>query len=325
MPYENEWSARIEDPSNFKKFRRQNDKFGNGIHVIWGIDKNSTKVQAIRFDKDKFKSKTDVRDWLKKHEYKAILVENNTSKKFSEIYESYNMSIPSYLSSKMVFDYKKDYNDPNVALFTYVVNGRGKNLDASKFPAIYSFEMDIMIPVGATGWMRTKDPKLKHDFQSKADLIEFLVNVNTTVLKRGGRFLKTSLDCLKRLLGPLNEQDEDKFIPKSEIVEFKLMINKDEQDSQKIISEIRSFIRDLKQKFLQQWRKDRDEWKRKTAHGKYDPDLLPEPIQKLAEIEIEYEPDVILLTIRIEDEEQSELFIKKFKEKVDNIGFWDEF
>ena len=86
MPYPNEWSARLEDPDKFDHFRRKNDKLGSGVDVIFGIlpagsDEEGkrggrVKIQAIRFKKDKFKSKEDVKDWLKKHDKEAIMVES---------------------------------------------------------------------------------------------------------------------------------------------------------------------------------------------------------------------------------------------------------
>ena len=67
-PYPHEHSARLAPPSKFKRFRRQNNKFGRGVHVIWGIRKEhqSPIVQAIRFDSSKFSEQQAVA-WLKKH------------------------------------------------------------------------------------------------------------------------------------------------------------------------------------------------------------------------------------------------------------------
>jgi len=68
-PYPNEHSARLNDPQKYKKIRRENNKFGDGIHVIWGIkDDGTVEIQAIRFDKKKFTPEA-AKKWLKDHGY----------------------------------------------------------------------------------------------------------------------------------------------------------------------------------------------------------------------------------------------------------------
>jgi hypothetical protein len=71
MPYPNEHSARIKDPSQFKVFRR--GKFAPGIYAIFGKkdSKSPMEVQAIRFDKHKF-TPEQAKEWLRKHGYKWI-------------------------------------------------------------------------------------------------------------------------------------------------------------------------------------------------------------------------------------------------------------
>jgi len=74
-PYPNEHSARINNPDKYKRIRRENDAFGDGIHVLWGITTNNkVEVQAIRFDSDKFTVK-QAKDWLKENNYKPISFE----------------------------------------------------------------------------------------------------------------------------------------------------------------------------------------------------------------------------------------------------------
>ncbi|MEM4260890.1 MAG: hypothetical protein QXG00_06640 [Candidatus Woesearchaeota archaeon] len=76
MPYPNEHAARINNPSKYSKFRRQNDRFGKGIHVIWGVPKRGggVEVQSIRFDKNRF-SVAEAYKWLSNHNYKVIKFE----------------------------------------------------------------------------------------------------------------------------------------------------------------------------------------------------------------------------------------------------------
>lgn len=67
-PYPNEHACRILSPDGWDRVRRQNDKFGSGIHAIWGIKDNKSELQAIRFDKSKF-TPAQAKKWCKDHEY----------------------------------------------------------------------------------------------------------------------------------------------------------------------------------------------------------------------------------------------------------------
>lgn len=76
-PYPSEHSARIADPDRFDEFRRENDKFGSGIHAIWGIIKGpprKAELQAIRFDAKKF-TVAAAKAWLKEHDYDPLAFE----------------------------------------------------------------------------------------------------------------------------------------------------------------------------------------------------------------------------------------------------------
>ena len=82
-PYANEHAARISDPGGYEKIRRQNDKFGSGVHAIWGIDKEGkTALQSIRFSADQFTA-DDAKKWLSDHDYKTIEFAAATGKSFN--------------------------------------------------------------------------------------------------------------------------------------------------------------------------------------------------------------------------------------------------
>lgn len=70
-PYPNEHAYRIHPPARYKRFRRQNNKFGQGVDAIWGVRKDNDKVelQAIRFKTSKFPTAASARKWLKDHDY----------------------------------------------------------------------------------------------------------------------------------------------------------------------------------------------------------------------------------------------------------------
>ena len=75
MPYENEHAFRVNDPNKYKYFRRENDAFGDGISVIWGITEDKeVEIQAIRFDKEKW-TIDEARKWMENHKIKAIEIE----------------------------------------------------------------------------------------------------------------------------------------------------------------------------------------------------------------------------------------------------------
>ncbi|RJR09987.1 hypothetical protein C4588_04160 [Candidatus Parcubacteria bacterium] len=84
MPYLNEHAARLMDPNRFdpNSFRRENDKFGEGIHAIFGKFKGekAMTLQAIRFDAKKFTAE-EARSWLKEHEYEPLEFEEATAEK----------------------------------------------------------------------------------------------------------------------------------------------------------------------------------------------------------------------------------------------------
>ncbi len=75
-PFPEEHAARIRSPNLYKRFRRQNNAFGSGVDVIYGVRKDNDKVevQAIRFKTSKF-TVAQARAWLKSHDYTATIFE----------------------------------------------------------------------------------------------------------------------------------------------------------------------------------------------------------------------------------------------------------
>jgi hypothetical protein len=75
MPLPSEHSARLQDPARYERFRRENDKFGPGIHAVWGITGDgSAELQAIRFDAATF-SEAQARAWLEEHGHTPLVFE----------------------------------------------------------------------------------------------------------------------------------------------------------------------------------------------------------------------------------------------------------
>lgn len=83
-PYPNEHAARMKSPDGYKRMRRQNDKFGPGIHAIFGVtDEDKTELQAVRFDREKFTA-AEAKVWLKEHDMKPAGFEPATEKTIAE-------------------------------------------------------------------------------------------------------------------------------------------------------------------------------------------------------------------------------------------------
>ena len=75
---ENEFRWRVVEPSRYDdaSFRHVKDKFGKGVGAIFGCPSGKyrggkcsvgVEIQALRFDKETFKDKTQVRKWLDDH------------------------------------------------------------------------------------------------------------------------------------------------------------------------------------------------------------------------------------------------------------------
>jgi hypothetical protein len=94
MPYPNEHAARITDPDQYDDIRRQNDKFGKGIHAIWGIKEgqDEPELQAIHFDAEMF-TPDEARAWLKEHKYEPIEFEEATGEEVATEQDFYRRVI----------------------------------------------------------------------------------------------------------------------------------------------------------------------------------------------------------------------------------------
>lgn len=83
-PYPNEHAARLRDPDRYSSFRRDNDAGGDGIDFIYGIlDDDSSELQAIRFDKDRF-TPAQAKAWLSDNNFDAISFEEATGERAVE-------------------------------------------------------------------------------------------------------------------------------------------------------------------------------------------------------------------------------------------------
>lgn len=97
--YPNEHAGRQTDPKQYDRIRRENNKFGSGIHAIWGIKGDKVELQSVRFDKTKF-SPAQAKEWLGKHKFKTS-IEPATEKKeslqkYKRIFNEKNSSLDDF-------------------------------------------------------------------------------------------------------------------------------------------------------------------------------------------------------------------------------------
>lgn len=68
---ENTFRVRQENPDKYEKFRVK--EITEGVKFVFGKvkGKDEWEVQSVIFDKEKFKTKEEVRKWCKEHDLKA--------------------------------------------------------------------------------------------------------------------------------------------------------------------------------------------------------------------------------------------------------------
>ena len=81
-PYPNEHAARLRDPDQYDSFRRSNDRGGNGIDFIFGINdgEDGADLQSIRFRLSEFTA-SEARDWLSENDYEVLEFEEATGER----------------------------------------------------------------------------------------------------------------------------------------------------------------------------------------------------------------------------------------------------
>jgi hypothetical protein len=75
MAYPNDHIAEVREEERYVELERENDRFGDGIDVVWGVLPENKKgprggkveIQSLRFDSRSF-SKADVTAWLDRHD-----------------------------------------------------------------------------------------------------------------------------------------------------------------------------------------------------------------------------------------------------------------
>ena len=167
-PYPNEHAARINNPDKYVRMRRENNAFGNGIDVIWGIlEDESAEVQAIRFDSDIF-TPAQARAWLEDHNYNYIEFEEASGEEKISKHKKDKLNMP--------YPVKSGYGN------------QVKDVDLSKrivqiIPNTYFYideDLDMLIPgvskrsISQRGAHSEATAKIKHQLDHKL-LAEYVV------------------------------------------------------------------------------------------------------------------------------------------------------
>jgi len=202
---ENQWRYRLQDPSLFEKDSFRTKEFGKGVSAILGKKKNTGKweIQALRFDKDKFKTRKEVENWLKEHEYKSLI------------------TLHSNIISK---SYIQDTNKIEFIGVTSDITG-GTGIDENKLPDIVA-KHNQMIQRWKQGDMTAKPilitDKFDHDIRSlkdvigyvdKLDAVEFISPIDGR--KHKGIKVSAEVEPTYRSKFDLIKQFSISFIPKS--------------------------------------------------------------------------------------------------------------
>ena len=134
----------------YPEYRYAKNKFGDGIHVLWGIDENGkVHVASIKFDKDKFRG-DDARYWLKEHDYVLQwFVDAEEETKIGDNMEKGNMEECQNLeglSDKMLME-KDPENNLSGKLQKYKEIYHATNIPIKKFnkrrPTFFTGSLDL--------------------------------------------------------------------------------------------------------------------------------------------------------------------------------------
>lgn len=157
MPYPNEHAARIHNPDKYKRIRRENDKFGKGIHAIWGVkDDNSVEVQAIRFDKTKFSPK-ECKKWLTDNDYSPVEFEPASEEESSKSNGDF--------STTELLEYNAEQNQP--LKFSFLAQTEGEYTGMSG--KTLEYRLEHLEPAANTLIGATIKDDVTHSYARKED------------------------------------------------------------------------------------------------------------------------------------------------------------
>jgi hypothetical protein len=143
----NYWAYRVRDPDEYEKDTFRTIKITDGVLAIVARKKGAktTSVQALRFDKSKFKIKEDVQEWLNKHpSFKASGNDCNCV----------NLMLNGVIEFFEDKDLPKDLNTNN----TNITYDNMINEEHIEVPVTEDSTVEENAPVENAGWVVPKNP-----------------------------------------------------------------------------------------------------------------------------------------------------------------------
>lgn len=150
MPFKNEHSARIINPSKFEENSFRSKEIAPGIRIIVGKLKgqNTTSVQTYRFDSKKFSPK-QAKEWIKKHNIKNIDFEESTGE---------NMRKANDVIEGKIFDFFRKNPHPKDEKFHKFIESLGKEHSKGE-EAVYAIIGDLISGGKSKGKLNKVNPK----------------------------------------------------------------------------------------------------------------------------------------------------------------------
>lgn len=150
MPFKNEHSARIINPSKFEENSFRSKKIAPGIRIIVGKLKgqSTTTVQTYRFDSKKF-SPEQAKEWIKKHNIKNIDFEESTGE---------DMQKASDVIEGKIFDFFRKNPHPKDEKFHKFIESLGKEHSKGE-EAVYAIIGDLISGGKSKGKLNKVNPE----------------------------------------------------------------------------------------------------------------------------------------------------------------------
>lgn len=172
MPFTNEHAFRITDPDKYQDFRRENDKFGDGIDVIFGLnpDENGegmkSEIQSIRFDKNKF-SFDEAKKWIADHDYSPIESEEASEETSNQNSDENSVALMDKVFKNFTNSSVREFDDEEMSVVHFIstenedrygdiVRAEGMNdKHYSKNPVVLFGHDHNSFPIGKSLWRKT--------------------------------------------------------------------------------------------------------------------------------------------------------------------------
>ena len=113
-----------------------------------------------------------------------------------------------------------------------------------------------------------------------------------------------------------------------DMMEYSLVLKKDESDAQSVLSDLRREVSQLKRDFHKRYMDEKSKFKKMkpAEEAEFRKSGGREPLEKWAEIEVDTEPDTYVVNIKIEDPAAAKkVFDEKMKKRIQDVGSIEDF